>query len=103
MRWWTMIPVLLGWLAPAAMAQPAFELGELRIPAPRGYVNDYAGVLSPDEWSRLEGLCRQIDRDTGAQIALAIVSDLHAPGVIKKDSQEILLWHNRRQNQNRTR
>jgi uncharacterized protein len=79
------ILVLMCGLAPAVLAQPAFELGELRIPAPRGYVNDFAGVLSPDEWSRLEALCRQIDRETGAQIALAIVSDLEGetPGDVK--------------------
>ena len=98
MRRWTMASVavlaLLGGFVPLldarpALAQPspsgALELGELRVPAPRGYVNDFAGVLSPAEWSRLESLCRGIDRDTGAQIALVIFRDLkgETPGDVK--------------------
>lgn len=60
----------------AAQANQPLRLGNLHIPAPRGYVNDFAGALSPNEVSHLEQMCRQIDRTTGAQIALVIVTGL---------------------------
>ncbi len=62
-------------IASAQSNQP-LRLGDLQIPAPRGYVNDFAGSLSRDEVNHLEQLCRQIDRTTGAQIALVIVTGL---------------------------
>lgn len=70
--------VLLLPLSPALAAPEggAFVLGDLRIPAPTGYVNDIAGILSPNEVNELEGVCRRIDRATGAQIAIAIIPDL---------------------------
>ena len=72
---WILFALLSG-PAPPLAAQEALRLGELHIPPPRGYVNDFAGALSARERGDLEDLCRRIDRDTGAQIALAILPDL---------------------------
>ncbi len=40
------------------------------LPAPTGYVNDFAGVLSPSTKANLENLCYQVDRQAHAQIAV---------------------------------
>lgn len=40
---------------------------------PTGYVNDFAGVLSPDTRSQLETLCTEVDRQAHAQIAVITV------------------------------
>jgi uncharacterized protein len=46
------------------------------LPAPTGYVNDFAGVLSPSTKSSLENLCTQVDRQAHAQIAVVTVKTL---------------------------
>jgi uncharacterized protein len=43
---------------------------------PRGYVNDYAGVLTSEVAARTERLAGEVDRKTGAQIAVVIVREL---------------------------
>jgi uncharacterized protein len=46
------------------------------LPAPTGYVNDFASVLSPSTKSGLENLCTQVDRQAHAQIAVVTVKTL---------------------------
>jgi uncharacterized protein len=46
------------------------------LPAPTGYVSDFAGVLSPATKSNLENLCTQVDRQAHAQIAVVIIKTL---------------------------
>src|SRR5512147_2401655 len=58
---------LLAWAvgSPARAADPV-------IPAPTGYVNDRAGVMAG--WAeKTEALCRDIERATGAQVAVLTV------------------------------
>jgi len=43
---------------------------------PQGYVNDFAGVLSPATKAKLTALCAEVDRKAGAQIAIVTVSSL---------------------------
>ncbi len=43
---------------------------------PRGYINDYAGVLSAAARQTLEALAAELDRKTGAQLAVVIVRSL---------------------------
>lgn len=45
-------------------------------PAPRGAVNDFAGILRPQTVRVLEGLFAELERKTGAEIAVAVLSDL---------------------------
>src|SRR5580692_10099420 len=47
-----------------------------RLPAPTGYVNDFAGVLSPSTKYNLENLCTQVDRQAHAQIAVVTVKTI---------------------------
>jgi len=53
----------VGFLAPAAHAQ--------QFPKPVGFVNDFANVIDPVWEGRIEALCREIERKTGAEIAVA--------------------------------
>jgi uncharacterized protein len=46
------------------------------LPAPTGYVSDFAGVLSPSTKASLENLCFQVDRQARAQIAVVTVKTL---------------------------
>jgi uncharacterized protein len=46
------------------------------LPAPTGYVNDFAGVLSPGVKQNLEILCTQLDRQAHAQIAVVTVKTI---------------------------
>jgi uncharacterized protein len=46
------------------------------LPAPTGYVNDFAGVLSPSTKGNLENLCTQVDRQAHAQIAVVTIKTL---------------------------
>jgi uncharacterized protein len=46
------------------------------LPAPTGYVNDFAGVLSPTTKYNLENLCTQVDRQAHAQIAVVTIKTL---------------------------
>jgi len=46
------------------------------LPAPTGYVNDFAGVLSPSVKQNLEILCTQVDRQAHAQNAVVTVKTI---------------------------
>lgn len=46
------------------------------LPAPTGYVNDFAGVLSPVGREHIDALCAQLDKQTGAQIAVVTIKTL---------------------------
>lgn len=65
---------LAGGLAGAsAGAGPASALAAGEFPAPVGFVNDFAGVLSPSEREALEGICRAVEGETGAELAVVTV------------------------------
>jgi uncharacterized protein len=46
------------------------------LPAPTGYVNDFAGVLSPATKYNVENLCTQVDRQAHAQIAVVTIKTI---------------------------
>jgi uncharacterized protein len=46
------------------------------LPAPTGYVNDFAGVLSPETRQSVEDLCTQVDQKEHAQIAVVTVKTI---------------------------
>ena len=46
------------------------------LPAPRGYVSDFAGVLSDSVKQRVESLCTSVDRQAHAQIAVVTVKTI---------------------------
>jgi uncharacterized protein len=59
-------------------APSVFAAGESvsTLPAPTGYVSDFAGVLSPSTKANLENLCLQVDRQAHAQIAVVTVKSI---------------------------
>jgi len=46
------------------------------LPAPKGYVNDFAGVLNADTKQQVEDLCTQVDQKAKAQIAVVTISKI---------------------------
>jgi uncharacterized protein len=69
-RW---LVLVLIFIAPSA-ALTAESVSTL--PAPTGYVNDFAGVLSPSTKANVENLCTQVDRQAHAQIAVVTIKTL---------------------------
>jgi uncharacterized protein len=51
------------------------------LPKPAGYVNDFAGVLSPQTVQGLNALCAQVDRLAHAQIAVVTVKSLDGESI----------------------
>lgn len=43
---------------------------------PRGYVNDFAGIINPRISSQLDLICKDLDRKKGTQIAIVTVASL---------------------------
>ena len=81
---WLGIVVLL--LAPASLL-----VGESvkSLPAPTGYINDFAGVLSPSTKQNLEALCTQVDRQANAQIAVVTIKTLENDQTIEEFATEL--------------
>jgi uncharacterized protein len=51
------------------------------MPAPTGYIDDYAGVLTDDGKSELESLCREVHDKTKAQVFFVTVKTLDGKAV----------------------
>ncbi len=68
-----MFVVVLGVVCPAMGGESVATL-----PEPTGYVNDFAGVLSPETRQSLEDLCTQVDQRAHAQIAVVTVKSMDA-------------------------
>ena len=71
---------------------------------PRGYTNDFAGVMSSEAVARADALAAEVERKTGAQMAVVIVNSLGGDpaedyantlarrwGIGKKDNRGVLL------------
>jgi uncharacterized protein len=69
-RW---LAIVLLVLSPAAVLT-AETVNSL--PPPTGYVNDFAGVLSPATKQSVDSLCAQVDRQAHAQIAVVTIKTI---------------------------
>jgi len=49
---------------------------DVNYPEPSGYINDYVGLLDSGSISQLQALVYKIERETGSEIAVAIVDSL---------------------------
>lgn len=65
--------VILLFLSSLALAQSDALLNKLE---PKGYVNDFAGVLQPEQRAELEAYLQELDRKTGAQVAVVTLKSL---------------------------
>ena len=81
---WLGIVLLL--LAPAPLL-----VGESvkSLPAPTGYISDFAGVLSPSTKQNLESLCTQVDRQAHAQIAVVTIKTLDNDQSVEEFATEL--------------
>ncbi|HZY62685.1 MAG TPA: TPM domain-containing protein [Edaphobacter sp.] len=59
------------------------------LPAPSGYVNDFAGVLAPSTKQYVEGLCTQVDRQAHAQIAVVTIKTIDGDESIEEFATEL--------------
>jgi uncharacterized protein len=67
--WLAVAAVLTLGTAGRGLAQPA-------LPAPTGYVNDFAGVLSPDARGQLESVARIVQTRSGGELAIVTLAEL---------------------------
>jgi uncharacterized protein len=72
LRWLTIVVLMVA----AGRGLPGESVAGL--PAPTGYVNDFAGVLTPETKQSLEELCTEVDQKAHAQIAVVTVKKLEA-------------------------
>lgn len=56
------------------------------LPRPRGYVNDFAGVVDSRSEQQMTQLAEALERATGAQIAVAVVESMEPYGSIEEYS-----------------
>src|SRR5205814_9586594 len=54
----------------------AVQLGSDSLPPPRGYVNDFAGVLDPQAVSRMEAVIGEVRAQSRGEIAVVTLPDL---------------------------
>ena len=80
---WLGIVVLLVW--PLTLTAESVK----SLPAPTGYINDFAGVLSPATKQQMEMLCGQVDRQAHAQIAVVTIKTLDDDQTIEEFSTEL--------------
>jgi uncharacterized protein len=59
------------------------------LPAPTGYINDFAGVISPETKQQMEVLCGQVDRQAHAQIAVVTIKTLDDDQTIEEFATEL--------------
>lgn len=60
----------------AALMAAAFGAQDLQIPAPRGYVNDFANVIGAERSARIERLITDVREKSGGEIAVVTLSDI---------------------------
>ncbi|MCX6597770.1 MAG: TPM domain-containing protein [Acidobacteria bacterium] len=70
LRWWGR---LLACCLLASFPLPAADWKALK---PTGYVNDFAGVISPGSVRKLNDYCARLEKATGAQIAIVTIETL---------------------------
>lgn len=58
------------------LAAGAGAQGAVTIPAPRGYVNDFAGVIQPAAAASMEALARTVQQRSGGDIAIVTLRDI---------------------------
>src|ERR1019366_3623698 len=68
---WVMFVAVLAVAGPAMRGETVAGL-----PAPTGYVNDFAGVLTPETRQSLESLCTQVDQQAHTQIAVVTIKTM---------------------------
>jgi uncharacterized protein len=76
----TFAPLLAAFALTIAPAHILLGESVKTLPAPTGYVNDFAGVLTPETKQSLEALCTQVDQQAHAQIAVVTIHTIDPDG-----------------------
>ena len=82
-RWVVVCAVVL------AAAMPAWAEKVSDLPAPTGYISDFAGVISPEVKAKLEQRCTEVDREAHAQIAVVTIKTLDNDQSIEEFATEL--------------
>src|SRR5881409_1470068 len=61
---------------PTMLLPLLLTLQALQLPAPVGYVNDFAGVLDDDSKSRMQAIIDQVKQKSGGEIVVVTLKDL---------------------------
>jgi uncharacterized protein len=69
----TFVPLLAAFALTIPPARALLGESVKTLPAPIGYVNDFAGVLTPETIQSLDALCTQVDQQAHAQIAVVTI------------------------------
>jgi uncharacterized protein len=69
----TRTAVVVATLALLAFALSAAAAAAPALPEPKGWVNDFAGILKPEEISRLDGIIQSLEKETTVEIAVVTV------------------------------
>jgi uncharacterized protein len=76
----------------ALAAGPAFAISPAEL-KPRGYVNDFAGVIEPEWQQRLTRLATLLDQKTKAQIAIVTIPSLDGEPIEDFANALFQAWH----------
>lgn len=71
-------------LIPLALLLSSLSVALTALPQPRGFVNDFVGVLTPSQADEMEKLAAEVQEKTGAQIAVAVVDSFAPAGSIEE-------------------
>src|ERR1700712_2468863 len=71
---------------------PSFAEKVATMPAPTGYINDYAGFLTAPAKSELEDLCRELHDKTRAQLFVVTIKTLDGESVETFSNQLFHKW-----------
>lgn len=71
---------------PAMLCVAVGLVSAQELPAPRGFVNDFAGVVSTEDERVMTRIIEAIQRETGAEIAVAVVESYAPYGSIEQYS-----------------
>jgi len=80
---------LATFLVALAVAVCAETISQLR---PTGYVNDFAGVLSPATIAQLNDICQQLDTKAQAQVAVVTIKSLDGADIFDYSVQLYQKW-----------
>ena len=73
-------------------ANSAAGEGTVRFPRPSGYVNDFAGVVAPEEEKRITGLIAEVKEKTGAEISVVTVESLEGLSIEEYAVRLFRVW-----------
>lgn len=78
----SLLLIALGIVVTMLGSAPLVAQGKIEIPAPRGMVNDFAGVIPAEQLARIEALVRAVRQASRGEIAVVTLADIgtRAPG-----------------------